>query len=54
MTSVLLARLADVLEYPRDDFRERCTALKTLLEEERPEAAQHALERVRHHHARDI
>ena len=40
MTSVLLARLADVLEYPGNDFRERCMALKTLLEEERPEAAQ--------------
>jgi nitrate reductase delta subunit len=39
MTSALLTQLAGVLEYPGDDFRERCTALKTLLEEVRPEAA---------------
>jgi nitrate reductase delta subunit len=39
----LLARLADVLEYPAGDLGEQCTALSRLLEEERPGAA-HAIE----------
>ncbi len=40
MSSELLVRLADVLEYPRDDLKERCAELSGLLEDERPGAAQ--------------
>ena len=40
MTNELLTQLADVLEYPGSDYRERCSALRGLLEDEKPEAAQ--------------
>ncbi len=43
MNSELLARLADVLEYPVGDLGEQCTTLSRLLEEDRPGAA-HAIE----------
>ena len=38
--SELYTQLADALEYPGSDYRERCLALRGLLEEEKPEAAQ--------------
>lgn len=43
MSGELLARLADVLEYPRADLGEQCTTLSRLLEADRPGAA-HAME----------
>ena len=43
MNSELLARLADVLEYPAGDLGEQCTTLSRLLEADRPDAA-HAIE----------
>jgi len=43
VNSELLARLADVLEYPAGDLGEQCTTLSRLLEADRPGAA-HAIE----------
>ncbi len=43
MSGELLARLAEVLEYPTSDLGEQCRALSRLLEEDRPGAA-HAMD----------